>query len=342
MHDPVSDGRAFRGVRRALPVRGRPRRAQRGYTSNHRNAGHADGHAGRHPSTHHAHGEPLMTAATVPADLVPLRPAWRSLLWLVPLTVLWIVLIYWQPIIPASGVPTTAHQLMAHGLIALGLWLGLESTDLTPGQRRATWLAVMIPDTLWFAVAWSAAINGVFRTGASPSPVPLLPLAIFLPVIIGAPLLLLSKQVGQVLDAMPATWLVALQLYRVFGSWALAAWLRGALPGVFALPAGIGDVLTGLFALPAAIAVATGTAAGRRAATLWNIFGLADFAVAITMGMITSPGPLQLIVPAVQSIGAGDYPGVLTPAFVVPSSILLHTLSLRQLRRRSRAEVARR
>jgi hypothetical protein len=43
-------------------------------------------------------------------------------------------------------------------------------------------------------------------------------LAIFLPVIIGAPLLLLSKRVGQVLDAMPASWLVALQLYRVFGS----------------------------------------------------------------------------------------------------------------------------
>jgi hypothetical protein len=169
-----------------------------------------------------------------------------------------------------------------------------------------------------------------------------LPLAIFLPVIIGAPLLLFSKRVGQVLDEIPASWLVSLQLYRVFGSWALAAWLRGALPGVFALPASIGDVLTGLLALPAAIAVATGTADGRRAATLWNILGLADFAVAITMGIITSPGPLQLIVPDVQSIGAGDYPGVLTPAFVVPSSILLHTLSLRQLRRRSRAEAARR
>ena len=131
--------------------------------------------------------------------------------------------------VSASGVPTTGHQLMAHGLIAVGLWLCLESTDLTPGQRRATWLAVMIPDTLWFAVAWSAAINGVFRTGASP--LPFLPLAIFLQVIIGTPLLLLSKRVGQVLDAMPVTWLVALQLYRVFGSWALAAWLRGALPG---------------------------------------------------------------------------------------------------------------
>ena len=93
------------------------------------------------------------------------------------------------------------------------------------------------------------------------------------------------------------TWLVALQLYRVFGSWALAAWLHGTLPGMFALPAGIGDVLTALFALPAAIAVATGAAQGRRAAMIWNIFGLADFAVAITLGMVTSPDRFQLIVP---------------------------------------------
>jgi hypothetical protein len=92
-------------------------------------------------------------------------------------------------------------------------------------------------------------------------------------------------------------------------------------------------------AVPAAIAVATGTAQGRRAAIAWNILGLADFSVAITLGAITSPGPFQLIVPDVPSIGAGAYPGVLTPALVVPSSILLHALSLRQLRRRSRSDV---
>ena len=273
-----------------------------------------------------------MTTDAVPAAIVPPRPAWRSLLWTVPFTVLWTWLIYSLPVLPESGLPALAVRLMVHGLIAFGLWLGLERTDLTPGQRRTTWLAIMVPFTLWAAVAWTAAIDGVFRTGASP--LPLLPSAIFLPVIIGAPLLLLSKRVGQVLDAMPATWLVALQLYRVFGSWALAAGLRGVLPGVLAFPAGIGDVLTGLFAVPAAIAVATGTAQGRRAAIIWNIFGLADFAVAITLGMITSPGRFQLIVPNVPSIGAaGAYPDVLTPAFVVPCSILLHALSLRQLYR---------
>ncbi|WP_407168018.1 MFS transporter [Bradyrhizobium sp. ORS 111] len=274
-----------------------------------------------------------MTVSVVHADTGSTPQEWRSLLWLAPATALWIASIYWQPIIQTSGVPTTVHQLAAHGLIAVGLWLGLEGTELTPDQRRTTWLTVMIPYTLWFAVAWSGAINGALRAGATP---PIFLLAVWLPMVIGVPLLLLSKRMGQVLDAMPATWLVAVQLYRVFGSWALVAGLRGALPGLLAWPAGTGDILTGLFALPVAIAVATGTARGRRAAITWNIFGLADFAVAIAMGAITSPGPFQLIVPDVPSIGAGVYPDVLTPAFVVPSSVLLHALSLRQLHRRAK------
>ena len=124
---------------------------------------------------------------------------------------------------------------MVDGLIALDSWLGLENTGLTPDQRRTTWLVVMVPFTLWAAFAWSGAVNGVFRTGASP--LPLLPSAILLPVIIGAPLLLLSKRVGQVLDAMPTNWLVALRIYRVFGSQWLAYWLRELLPGLWALPA---------------------------------------------------------------------------------------------------------
>jgi hypothetical protein len=275
-----------------------------------------------------------MNAPAVSAGIVPPRPAWRSLLWIAPLTLLWVGVMYWQPVIPNSGVQTTTHQLLAHLFVALGLWLGLERADLTAAQRRTTWLAIIVPYTLWFAIIWSAAIHGVFHLSDVPPPVPWLPLAIFVPVLIGAPLLLFSKRMGQVLDVMPAAWLVALQLYRVFGSWVLAAWMHGAAPGVFALPAGIGDMLTGLLAVPAAIAVASGTAQGRKAAIAWNILGLADFAVAVTLGMITAPGRFQLIVPAVQGIGAGEYPDVLTPAFVVPSSILLHALSLRQLLRR--------
>jgi hypothetical protein len=108
------------------------------------------------------------------------------------------------------------------------------------------------------------------------------------------------------------------------------------VPGIFALPAGIGDVITGLLALPAAIAVAAGTIEGRKAAIAWNIFGLLDFTVAIGLGLATSPGPLQLIVPSIPNTTAGIYPTVMIPAFAVPTSILLHVLSLRQLYRRAR------
>lgn len=277
-------------------------------------------------------------SAALPVGITPPSRIRRSLIWLVLLPALWIALLYWLPIIQTSGVPTTLHQLAAHGLIALGLWLGLERIELTQNQRRAIWLAIMIPDTLWFALMWSAAINGVFRTAA----LPVLPFAIFLPVIVVTPMLLMSTRVGQVLDAMPATWLVALQTYRAFGSWAIAAALRGAIPAVFGLPAGIGDLLTGMLAVLAAIAVAGGTARGRKAAIAWNVVGLVDFVIAIALGLITSPGRFQLIVPSVPSIGVGAYPDVLTPAFVVPSSILLHVLSLRQLVRQSKREVSRR
>jgi len=276
-----------------------------------------------------------MTSDAAPAAIIPRHHALNSLLWTVPLAALWIWLLYAQPVLLQSGFPALAARLATYGLIGLGTWLGLERTDLTPGQQRTTWLAIMVPFTLWVAFAWSAAINGVFRTGYSQ--LPLLPAAIFLPVVIGAPLLLLSRRVGQLLDAMPTNWLVALQLYRVIGSQWLAYWLLGQLPGLWALPAGSGDVLTGLFAVTAATALSTGRAEGRKAAIYWNIFGLADFVVAITLGMMITPGPFQLIVPQGPTIGLDSYPNVLTPSFVVPGSILLHALSLRQLRRRSRS-----
>ena len=278
-----------------------------------------------------------MTAAALHAETVrPRYQAWLPLRWLVPLIAAWFALTYAFPAIQASGVPSTAPRLLIQILVALGLWVGLERTDLTGRQRLGVWLAVMVPYTLWLAIVWSAAINGAFLPDHFP---PRLPLAIFIPVIIGVPIVLMSKRIGEVLDALPSHWLVGFQVYRVLGGVFLVAWMRGLIPGVFAVPAGIGDMTTGLLALPVAFLLAAGDAPGRRAAIAWNILGLTDFAVAISLGLMTSPGPLQLIVPSIPNALTGTYPTVLIPAFAVPSSILLHTLSLRQLRRAARRAV---
>ena len=223
-----------------------------------------------------------MAAVTLHAETVAPRQGWRA--WIAPLTALWAALNYWQPGIQGSGIPNTAIRLIVHALISVALWQALEQSEMTPAKRRNVWLSIMIPLTLWLAVIWGGAVNGVFRPRTVP--LPLLPIAIFLPVIIGAPILLRSKRVGQVLDAMPSTWLVALQLYRVFGAIFLVSWMRGAAPGAFALPAGIGDVLTGLFAVPVAMSLAAGAHEARKAAIAWNIFGLADFALAVFLYLI--------------------------------------------------------
>jgi len=186
---------------------------------------------------------------------------------------------------------------------------------------------------LWLAVVWNLALNGAFQPIPGVVRLPRLPIAIFAPVIVGLFVLLRSKSVAAFLDATPAAWLIALQVYRIFGGIFIVNWANGAAPGVFVWPAWIGDMLTGITALPVALLLASGAERGRSAAMAWTIFGLLDFTVAIVLGTLSTPGPLQIFGLDIPASLAGTYPIVLIPAFTVPSSILLHALSIRQLRR---------
>jgi hypothetical protein len=242
------------------------------------------------------------------------------------------------PGLAATGIPSVAPRLAIHSAVLIGLWLGLSRTEFSAGKRVAIWLGVAIPFTLWLAFVWNLALNGVFQPTPGVARLPWLPIAIFAPVIIGLILLLRSKSIAAVLDAAPASWLVGLQAYRIIGGIFIVNWVHGTVAGPFAWPAGIGDMLTGIMALPVAWLLASGAERGRTAALSWNIFGLLDFAVAVTMGTLSTPGPFQIFGLDLPASLAGTYPTVLIPAFAVPSSILLHALSIRQLRRIARRQ----
>jgi hypothetical protein len=237
------------------------------------------------------------------------------------------------PGLAPTGVPSVVTRLGIHSAILIGLWLGLSRTDYSASKRIIIWLTVAVPFTLWLAVVWNLAANGFFQPIPGVAPLPKLPVAIFAPVVIGLLVLLRSKSIAALLDATPASWLIALQVYRVFGGIFLVNWVNGTVAGAFAWPAGVGDMLTGIMALPVAYLLATRAERGRSAAMAWNIFGLIDFAVAITMGTLSAPWPLQIFGLDIPASLAGTYPIVLIPAFAVPTSILLHALSIRQLRR---------
>jgi hypothetical protein len=256
--------------------------------------------------------------------------AWFALVWVVP------------------GIGSTFNEvgmlrIAIHGVTLWGLWLGLGSSSASPEERVRTWLAIAILLTLWLATIWVFAAGGTFVPRPpvpGRPPIPLLPIAILLPTIVALILLLRSRRVTALLDSMPSHWLVGLQAYRVLGGFFLIYYARGQIPGVFALPAGIGDVTTGLLALPAAAYVATGTAFGRRIGIAWNVLGLLDFVSAISLGAMSSPGPFQVFALDHPNTLIGTYPTVMIPAFAVPSSIVLHILSIRQLVRLGRRSTA--
>jgi len=222
----------------------------------------------------------------------------------------------------------------AMAVVLFGFWQGLARAEPNASSSPRVWLAVAVAYVAWLALIWWLALSSAFRSGGR---IQALPVAIVLPLLIGLPLLLRSRRIGAVLDATPATWLIGLQVYRVFGSVFLANWVLGTLSGVFAVPAGAGDTLVGLLALPVAAYVAAGPRAARGWAVAWNVLGIVDLVDAVVLGFLSTPGPLQLIAPAAGGPSPITlYPLVMIPAFAVPSSILLHALSLRQLRRRER------
>jgi hypothetical protein len=249
-------------------------------------------------------------------------------------TACWLGINLTFPELRKTGIPSTATRLLIDAAIFAGLWLGLARTQLNQSARIATWIAIVIPLVIWQIVVWWIAIEGGFR--ARLGAVPALPIAIILPLLIVLPVLLRSRRIATILDATPPHWLVGLQVYRIFGGIFLVAWAQSELGGVFALPAGTGDVLVGLLALPTAYLLYLAPRENRQRAIAWNILGILDLVTAITIGFLSSPGPLQLIVQNPPSTLLGTYPTVLIPAFAVPLSLMLHALSLRQLARLQR------
>jgi hypothetical protein len=118
--------------------------------------------------------------------------------------------------------------------------------------------------------------------------------------------------------------IVLVQTCRVAGIIFIVLYALGRLPAVFAFPAGLGDIAAGLMA-PLAGRWAT-LSAKRRAFVAWNLFGIADLFVAVSLGLLASSiGPLGL--PITTDLMT-TFPLVLIPTFVVPLLIIYHLACL--------------
>jgi hypothetical protein len=226
---------------------------------------------------------------------------------------------------------STVRPLVA--VIALGLiWLGAARMQAPARARYATAGALSAALIAWLAVAQYLGSANVYFTSTENS-VPTILFGLLIPLIAAVTALWLSGNVSSLASAIPLQWLVAAQVYRVGGGIFLVLWADGRLPWQFALPAGIGDVTTGLFAVVVAALLARNAVDARRAVLRWNLFGIADLVVAITMGAMTSPGLPHLLAFDAPNLLIAAYPLVMVPTFAVPLALMLHGLVLWRLRR---------
>jgi hypothetical protein len=123
---------------------------------------------------------------------------------------------------------------------------------------------------------------------------------------------------------------------RIIGVVFLIVMAQGHLPAVFALPAGLGDIATGVAAPFVARRMARGTA--RRGAVWFNVLGMLDLVVAVSLAYLAGLGPYRPLDVAPSTEPLSLLPLALIPTMAVPLSIALHIVSLQRLRTVARPE----
>lgn len=203
------------------------------------------------------------------------------------------------------------------------------------GSRRRTALDVAIGVgallAVWLAAAAATGGADVFL-GRAGDAVPAIAGGVLIPIVAG----LLITRIPAVRDALAAPRVVALltlaNLWRVVGFTFITLYLQNRLPAHFALPAGIGDVIIGLAAPFVAYALWK-RPASRRPAIVFHALGLLDLAMAVTLGVISAPGVLQVFTGEPNTLPMTVLPEVLVPTFLLPLAVIIHITTLRILAR---------
>jgi hypothetical protein len=196
---------------------------------------------------------------------------------------------------------------------------------------------VSVALALWLGLVFVLGIRGAFIGSADSPPLPIffgfgVPLVVFFVAYFGW-----GAFRAFVLGA-DLRIVAAIQAWRWAGFGFLSLYAHGVLPGLFALPAGLGDMAIGVTAPWIVLGLIHHPSfVTSRRYVIWNIMGIIDLVVAVSMGTICS-GFLLGITGNVTTSPMGQLPLVLIPAYLVPLFIMLHFTALSQARRLARSE----
>jgi hypothetical protein len=212
------------------------------------------------------------------------------------------------------------------------------ASELNNGRSSAR-LGVFVALALWLGLVSFLASQGAFVGSANSPPLPIffgvaIPLALFFAAYFG------SSPFRDFILGADLRLVAAIQAWRWAGLGFLSLYAHGILPWLFAFPAGLGDMAIGASApwILLGLIRRRSFAASRRY-VIWNILGITDFVVALSMGTLCSgafPGITRLI-GNVTTSSMTQLPLVLIPAYMVPLFTMLHLTALFQARQLARS-----
>ncbi len=213
--------------------------------------------------------------------------------------------------------------------------IGAARADLSWIDPRRALIVPAVVLSLWVAIAMMLSANGTFRVPATLGEPPIVLMFFF-----GGAFMLwaMARQtaMGQAItDQIDPGLIAAFQIPRAMGGLFLLGWAAGVIPWQFALPAGLGDIWAGIAGYQAWSACRRKAPDARAKIIRANVIGIADFAVAMATGILSSQGFAQ--------IWAFDSPNIINlhplamfPGFFVPLFLAFHLISISKLRQESR------
>lgn len=181
-----------------------------------------------------------------------------------------------------------------------------------------------------FAGVLTAGSNGIFSQPGIGTPG--LGLGVVMPLVVLWALGLGTRRGREAVGRVPLASLIGVHALRVLGILFVLLYAAKRLPAPFAPVAGWGDVAMGVTAIPLALMARDEKRVSKGVIFAWNVLGLTDLVVAVTLGATSAPGPLQIFQGGPSSAIMTSLPWLIIPGFLVPLLAFVHLCIFYRLR----------
>ncbi len=178
----------------------------------------------------------------------------------------------------------------------------------------------------WFVFSIAASALHLYQNAPNNPPLPL-GLAALVPLLVFGVWFGASAKFREFTMSLNPRALTIVQSWRLAGFVFLVLATYGILPKAFALPAGWGDMFIGATAV--LVAWKLSMPEHRRIFLLWQVLGMIDLVMAVTLGTLA-----QVLDPnGIPTSAMTILPLSMIPTFAVPLLMILHTICIAKARR---------